>query len=132
MRRVPPWLTRVRLKLDVDRPRSSMNSRAAWIVVMSVATSGCTRERSITHGADGAPEWDRRLAAAVAPGMTVDSARAMMQRNGFRCTVSAVDLWCDKESGGQFAIVRRRWQATLGIQDGHVRTVKGSTGLTGP
>ena len=109
-----------------------MNERAAWIMVISVAMSGCTRDRPITYGADGAPEWDRRLAAAVTPRMTVDSARAMMQRNGFRCTLSAVDLWCDKESGGRFAIVRRRWQATFGIEDGHVRTVKGSTGLIGP
>lgn len=109
-----------------------MNNGAIWIAVISVASSGCARDTSITHGADGAPEWDRRLAAAIAPGMTVDSAGAIMRRNGFRCEISADDLWCDKESGGRFAIVRRRWQATLGIQNGRVRAIKGTTGLTGP
>ena len=109
-----------------------MNNRPMWIALTSAATLGCARDSSITHGADGAPEWDRHLAAAIAPGMTIDSARAIMQRNGFRCELSSDDLWCDKESGGRFAIVRRRWQATLGVEDGHVRAVKGTTGLTGP
>lgn len=109
-----------------------MNNRAVWIAVISIASSGCARDTSITHGADGAPEWDRRLAAAIAPGMTLDSARAIMRRNGFRCETSSADLWCEKESGGRFAIVRRRWQATLAVEDGHVRAIKGTTGLTGP
>jgi hypothetical protein len=109
-----------------------MNNRTIWIVVIGAASSGCARDGSITHGADGSPEWDRRLAAAVTPGMTVDSARAIMQRNGFVCEVSADDLLCHKESGGRFAIVRRRWQATLATRDGHVRAIKGTTELIGP
>lgn len=109
-----------------------MRNHAILIIVISAPSMGCARDNSITHGADGAPEWDRRLAAAIAPGMIVDSARAVMQRNGFRCETSADSLWCDKESGGRFVIVRRRWQATLAIQDGHVRAVNGTTGLIGP
>jgi hypothetical protein len=109
-----------------------MKHRASWVVVISAASLGCARDNSITRGADGAPEWDRRLAAAIAPGTTLDSADAIMRRNGFRCQTSADGLWCDKESGGRFAIVRRRWQATLAIQDGRVRTIKGTTGLIGP
>ena len=109
-----------------------MHSRAIWVAVVSAASLGCGRDSSITYGADGAPEWDRRLAAALAPGMTVDSAHTVMQRNGFRCETSAVSLWCDKESGGRFAIVRRRWQAVLELRAGRVLAIKGSTGLVGP
>jgi hypothetical protein len=109
-----------------------MNIRAIVIVVISAGSLACARDRSITHGADGAPEWERRLARAIAPGMIVDSARGTMERNGFRCEISAADLWCDKESGGRLAIVRRRWQATFAIQDGRVRAINGTTGLIGP
>jgi hypothetical protein len=110
--------------------------------VRTVATSflftaslGCGRDRSITHGADGSPEWTRRLTAAVPLGVARDSAQAMLERNGFRCerdSVRTASLWCEKESGGRFAIVRRRWQAMITIQDGHVAAVQATTGLIGP
>jgi hypothetical protein len=103
-----------------------------WVVLITAASLACARDDSITHGADGAPEWDRRLAAAIAPGMIADSAHAILQREGFRCQTSTKDLYCTKESGGRFTIVRRHWKAILAIQDGHVRAVKGVTGLTGP
>lgn len=122
------WLANEALHL----PQNPMNSRTIWIIVISAVIAGCSRDSSITHGADGSPEWDRHLAAVITPGLTVDSARATMQRNGFLCQRSADELWCDKQSGGRFAIVRRRWQATLALQNGHVRTVKGTTGRIGP
>jgi len=109
-----------------------MSSRVIWAVLIGTASLGCARDNSITHGADGAPEWDRRLAAVIAPGMIADSAHAILQREGFRCETSANDLYCTKQSGGRFAIVRRHWKAILAIRDGHVRAVKGTTGLTGP
>jgi len=102
------------------------------VTVIAAASMACARDDSITHGADGAPEWNRRLAAAIELGLPIDSARLVMERNGFRCELLTGDLWCDKKSGGRFAIVRRRWQATLAISDGRVRAIKATTGLIGP
>jgi len=104
-------------------------------ILLAVA-AGCGRDRSITHGADGSSDWDRRLAAAIAIGIPLDSARAIMLRNGFHCelvTDSSRQLWCDKSGGGRFAVVRRRWQAVLNLDAGdRIAHVRATTGLTGP
>jgi hypothetical protein len=106
---------------------------AALIVV--VASLACTRpDRSITRGADGGPEWKRRLAAAVPLGIFGDSARSVMQWNDFRCQEgddSVASIWCDKLSAK--GIVRRRWQAVINLNAQRVvYEVRGSTGLIGP
>ena len=104
-------------------------------VLLSLA-AGCAVDRSITHGADGSPEWERRLAAAIPIGITVDSARGIMARNGFRCEMGADSvryLWCDKNGGGRFSVVRRRWQAVLSLDHSdRISHVRATTGLTGP
>lgn len=104
-------------------------------ILVTVAV-GCAGDRSITHGADGSPEWDRRLAAAIPIGIPRDSAQAVMLRNGFRCELGADSvrhLWCDKTGGGRFAVVRRRWQAVLNLDtNDRIARVRATTDLTGP
>jgi len=104
-------------------------------ILVTVAV-GCAGDRSITHGADGSPEWDRRLAAAIPIGIPLDSAQAVMLRNGFRCELGADSvryLWCDKTGGTGFAVVRRRWQAVLNLDTGdRIARVRATTDLTGP
>lgn len=86
---------------------------------------GCRLDRTITHGADGRPEWDRRLRAAVPVGMEEDSVRSLMERNGFRCETRPVGLSCDKWSRDQG--VRRQWMAELRVRGGRVSEVRSST-----
>src|SRR3954467_15253692 len=103
-----------------------MRSRVLTMIAAYVSLA-CARDASITHGADGGPECDRRLAAAIPIGMRADSARSTMERNGFRCSASLAEpssLSCDKLSGERRAIVRRRWLATFSTQDGHIRAIK--------
>jgi hypothetical protein len=114
-----------------------MNSRVALLLALAsvlVVCGGC--DRSITHGADGDRDWARRLAAAVPVGIPADSARALLERNGFHCQAgvdSVASLWCEKESGGRDRIVRRHWQAVLTVDaDNRVAEVRASTGLVGP
>jgi hypothetical protein len=114
-----------------------MNSRVAGLLAFAsvlVVCGGC--DRSITHGADGKRDWARRLAAAVPVSTPADSARAILERNGFHCQAgadSAAFLWCEKESGGKATIVRRRWQAVLTLDaQQRVVAVRASTRLIGP
>lgn len=111
----------------------SMSLRLRIVLGLLVAAGACTVDQTITHGADGAPEWERRLSAAVAIGVPLDSARAIMLRNGFRCEAGADSvryLWCDKMGGGRFAIARRRWQAVLSLGDrNRIARVRATTGL---
>ena len=106
------------------------------IGLLLAVAAGCGRDRSITHGADGSSDWDRRLAAAIPIGIPLDSARAIMLHNGFHCelvTDRSRQLWCDKSGGGRFAVVRRRWHAVLDLDTGdRIARVRASTGLTGP
>jgi hypothetical protein len=118
-----------------DRHGTRMRCRHLMPFVLSFALGACRGDNTITHGADGAREWDRKLQAAVPFGTPVQDVRLLMERNGFRCKdVSAPEttLYCDKRSGGRFDVVERRWQAIFDVQDGHVIKIHGSTGLTGP
>ena len=105
------------------------------ILCLTLAAA-CAADNSITHGADGKPEWDRRLAAAIPIGIPVDSARAIMLESGFHCGIGADSvrhLSCDKDGGGRFAIVRRRWRAVLDLDTAdRVQRVRATTSLTGP
>jgi hypothetical protein len=92
----------------------------------------CTIDRSITHGADGSPEWDRRLRAAVPIGAQVEDARAVLVRNGFTCNVDPAKpelLVCDKMASNARSVARRRWQATVEATDRRVSRVESSTEL---
>jgi|RhiMethySRZTD1v2_1073278.scaffolds.fasta_scaffold554236_1 hypothetical protein len=114
-----------------------MTGRILFLATSLALLGGCgPRDATITHGADGAPEWSRHLASAVPVGITADSARAIMTRNGFTCrsgSDTVAHLWCEKQSGGRVAIVRRRWQAALNLDERQrVVAVRGSTGLIGP
>ena len=113
----------------MTRPPWPVSIAALWL---ALACAG--RDTSITHGADGAPEWSRRLAAAVPPGITADSARHVMEASNFHCRAgvdSVAYLWCDKVADK--AIVQRRWQATVSLDaQQRVREVRGTTDLTGP
>jgi hypothetical protein len=104
--------------------------------ILLTLAAGCVGDRSITRGADGSPEWDRRLAAAIPIGIPLDSAKAVMLRNGFRCELGADGvryLWCDKNGGGRFSVVRRRWQAVLNLDTSdRIARVRATTDLTGP
>ena len=110
--------------------------RTACLVGLALGASACDpRDQTITRGADGAPEWSRRLSAAVPLGAPVDSARLVMEHNGFQCREGADSvayIWCDKLSVKK-APVQRRWQAVMTLDEQRrVHQVRASTGLTGP
>ena len=116
-----------------------MNRRVAGPLAVAsilVVVACGVPDRTITRGADDEQLWTHLLAAAVPLATPADSARAIMERNGFRCQAgadSSAYLWCDKESGGKASIVRRRWQAVLSLdKQQRVVALRGSTGLIGP
>ena len=97
-----------------------------------LALLGCSIDHSITHGADGAPEWDRRLRDAVPIGTQMTEARAILVRNGFDCEPDATKpdaLECNKLASHALSVARRRWQAKLEATDGRVSRVESSTEL---
>lgn len=111
--------------------------RSIWIGLLftSVFVAGCARDQTITRGADGQNDWNRRLTAAVPIGMSAVAARALMERNGFQCQFIAKPqrpLWCEKHSDSRLAGIHRRWQATFQVQDEHIVAVRASTGLVRP
>ena len=107
-----------------------------WLVLSGILLACHRPDRTITHGADDSTAWNRHLRAAIPLGVSSDSAQAILGRNGFLCRQgrdSVAYLWCDKQSGGTTAVVRRRWQAVLTLDDqGRISDVRGSTGLIGP
>jgi len=112
--------------------------RTLWIgslLAAVLAIVGCARDSTITHGADGQKDWNRRLTAAVPIGMPSVAARALMERNGFQCRWIAElprELECDKRSDRRLAGVRRKWQATFEIHEGQVIAVQSSTEIVRP
>jgi type II secretory pathway component PulK len=107
---------------------------APLVVALFIGLACAKRDTSITHGADGTPEWSRHLAAAVPVGISADSARRVMEGNGFSCREGADSvayLWCDKRSDK--AMVQRRWEAVVKLDaQRRVYEVRGSTDLIGP
>jgi len=91
---------------------------------------GCSGDATITRGADGSPEWERKLQAAVPLGTPVAETRGIMSSNGFHCEPAAdpvPTLWCRKEADNALGLGRRRWQATFLIRDGRVDDIRSST-----
>ena len=111
----------------------TFHHRLLTVGVFCCAILGCSRDHSITHGADGLPEWDRRLRAAVPIGTQIVEARAILVRNGFKCDPDAAKpdvLQCDKLASNALRVARRRWRASLEATDGRVSRVESSTELT--
>src|SRR3954462_5250590 len=102
-----------------------MRPRILGFVILFGGLTACTVDSTITRGADGSPEWERRLHAAVVVGMASDSGQAILEQNGFTCLHSTAQesLSCTKLSGGKFDVVRRRWLALLESKQGRVATV---------
>jgi len=100
------------------------------ITAAALLLGACGLDHSITHGADGKPEWDRRLHAAVPLGIEEAAARSLLKRNGFRCEPRPTGLSCDKWS--HRAVVRRHWMAVLQVREGRVTEVRSSTTLIRP
>jgi hypothetical protein len=98
-------------------------------LALSLALCACSGDRTITHGADGANEWDRKLHAAVAVGTPVEDVVMLMQKNGFTCeglAEGSATLTCQKESSGA---VTRHWQASFDVTDGKVAGIHSDTGI---
>jgi hypothetical protein len=115
----------------------TMNGRIVALLGLTGLLVACdSSDLTITRGAEDARGWTQRLAAAVPLATPADSAREIMERNGFRCRAGADSvayLWCDKESGGTYVVVRRRWQAVLNLDaEQRVFAARGFTGLIGP
>ena len=109
-----------------------MNQR---VLLCTFFLCACAKDRTITRGAEGVHDWQRRLETAIPIGTTGDSATRLLVANGFNCPSKEntdSTIWCDKYSGGRFEIVRRRWQALLHVHTGRVISVRASTGLIGP
>ena len=68
--------------------------------------------------------------------MSMDSARTLLTKNGFQCSLGADTVRyfrCDKTSGGRVALARRRWIALLYIDpQNRVSGVRATTGMIGP
>jgi len=106
--------------------------RLMTIGLLSLFIVACTIDHTITHGADGSPEWDRRLRSAVAIGAQIEDAQAVLVRNGFKCNVGPAKpetLVCDKVASNSVGGVRRRWHATVEATDQRVSRVESSTEL---
>lgn len=113
-----------------------INYRVALLLGLTGFVIACDGpDLTITRGAEDSLAWTRRLAVAVPLTTPADSARVIMERNGFHCRAGAdtvAYLWCDKESGGAYAVVRRRWQAVIDLDaQQRVVQVRGFTGLIG-
>jgi len=126
---------RTAILLQASLHMVASNARtAAIIIVLFIALACGNRDTSITHGADGQPEWSRRLSAAVPLGISVDSAGRIMESNGFRCREGADSVFylsCEKLSSK--AVVQRRWQAVLNLDARRrVYGVRGFTALIRP
>ena len=108
-------------------------SKPILLVLLTVLSLACA-DRSITAGVDSEAQWSRRLAATIPIGTPQDSAKRIMERNGFTCMFGAdsvVYVGCDKMSA-RFNIVRRNWRAILNMDKGRVFALRASTGLIGP
>ena len=104
------------------------------LLFFCLALGGCARDHTITHGADAEADWSRRLAAAIPIGLSRDSARAIMEANGFQCREgvdSVAYVWCSKTSSAP-NIVTRHWSAVLNLDHDRVFEVRALTGLVGP
>jgi hypothetical protein len=125
---------------QVSRERQAGDERIMTIRQLSTlllcgAILGCARDGTITRGADSESHWVRRVGAAVPIGTTLDSARATMQGNAFRCEAiptGAEALGCEKVSTTRLGVVRRRWQAWFTVVDGRVTAVRSATAVLGP
>lgn len=108
-----------------------------WTAIGAFAVlAGCRAgDRTITHGVESRNEWTRRVGGAIPRGMASDSARALLEANGFTCEHAPEPrgtIWCEKWSGGRWAIVRRRWIASVAFDSGRVVGTRSNTGLVGP
>jgi hypothetical protein len=105
-------------------------NRFLFAAIIGCLLLGCSRDATITRGADGSPEWDRKLRAAVPLGSSISEARGIMDHNGFHCEPAAdpvATLWCRKEAEDALGLGRRRWQATFLIRAGRVDGIRSST-----
>jgi hypothetical protein len=105
------------------------------VLLAIVFTLGCARDGTITRGADGPSDWQRRLESAIPLGISPDSTASILKRNGFDCQpFNTVDftLSCEKVSDPRLDVVRRKWVALLAFQSGGVANVRGSTDLIRP
>ena len=112
-----------------------MRTHRRAFILAAALFGGCAQRATITDGAEDVATWNRQLQAAVPLGTPLERARQTMEGNGFHCVSPASHadpLWCDKQSQGKLAVVRRRWLATMELQGERVATVRGNTGLIGP
>ena len=108
--------------------------RGAAILAVALSIASCNRDHSITRGADGRSDWDRRLRAAIPIGSPIASAQSTMEHNGFRCRRDALGaqmLRCEKYSPRKFGFFRRHWQATVQAPHGQVSAIQSSTRFGG-
>jgi len=130
-------VTRLACFLPARRPADKItvhkfHHRFLTFALCCLAFLGCSVDHSMTHGADGAPEWDRRLRSAIPIGTQISEARAILIRNGFDCDAAGTKpdtLECIKLASNALSVARRRWQARLEATDGRVSRVESSTEL---
>jgi len=106
-----------------------MSATRLSVLALCLALAACSSDRPITDGADGSPEWDRKLKGAVAIGTSVEDVVMLMQKNGFTCEGlddTSSTLTCEKRSSGAGP---RRWQATFEVKDGHVAAIQSATSI---
>ena len=111
--------------------------------------AACARDRTITANVTDTASFRRAIASRVSPGMSLEMARTRLEREGFVCPQAEMVpgtpwyLYCRKQSGGRWAIVRRTYFVTATSADMFgvtpkrnfpptVATVAVATGLVGP
>ena len=109
--------------------------RTIAILLTLAAVTACRQGPSITDGAETADAWQKRLIAEVPIGMSSDSAKALLERNGFACNVARVEsdnsqhLMCRKSPSGLMSDREQRWVAALDLDDkGRVETIRSNAG----
>ena len=123
-------------------------SRWPALALVCILAEGCSYDASVTAGVSDTAGLRQAVWPLVAPGTSLDSAQLRLEREGFVCPADEMTpgtpwgVYCGKETGGRWAILRRTFQVALVSRDTFgvgrrtgpytVATVEVRTWLTGP
>ena len=123
--------------------------RCLALALVCVIAVACRRDASITAGVRDTVAFRRAVWPLVAPGTPLELAQQRLEREGFVCPTAEMapgrpwGIYCGKETGGRWAIVRRTFHVALASTDTFgvsnqrnrphtVATVEVQTWLVGP
>lgn len=106
-----------------------------------IKEGGAGREVESTPGIVNEADMIRLLSSRLPAGTPLEMARAFMEREGFKCSLTtnghfgdrkAIDyLYCTRSEDSGMALVDRRWLVAIIHESGQVVEIDASTGLVG-